>query len=74
MTKQTIITGKANKWSALEKCETEEGTYYLYESDKYGLELPYIVIKYVDEQPIEIYETYFGILSFLQTEGIIEEA
>ena len=66
------INGYIGRWSALESLTVEDATYYMYEHDTYGDESCYLVVKYVDEQPVAVYETYDSLLQCLEDEEIIE--
>ena len=66
------INGYDGRWSALEFVALEDATYYMYENDTYGDETCYLVVKYVDEQPVAVYETYDSLLQCLEDEEIIE--
>lgn len=66
------INGYTGRWSALEFVALEDATYYIYEHDFYGDETCYLVVKYVDEQPVSVYETYDNLLQCLEDEEIIE--
>jgi len=59
------------RWSAFEGLELDGATYYIYESNRYGDETCYLVVKYIDNMPIDIYETYDGLIQCLIDEDII---
>ena len=65
------IDGYTGKWSALEYTILDSGTYYIYENDIYGDMTCFLVIKYLDDEPIEVYETYDGLEQCLIDEDII---
>lgn len=68
------ISGYSGTYSAFEKVETEEATWYIYECDMYRFNpQPYIIVMYIDEQPIAVYETDDSLIHFLSTEGFIDE-
>lgn len=65
------IDGYRGKWSAIEYTELDSGNYYIYEHDTWGDETCYLVVRYIDEEPMDIYETYDGIEQCLIDEDII---
>ena len=68
------ITGYSGTYSAFEKVETEEATFYIYDCDMYRFDpQSYIVVMYIDEQPIAVWETEDNLIHFLSTEGFIDE-
>lgn len=67
------IDGYTDTWSAFEKVETDDTTYYIYENDKWGDMTCYLVVGYADGMPIVVYETYDNIVQCLIDEEIIEE-
>lgn len=66
------IDGYKNTWSAFEKLETENGTYYIYENDKFGDLTCYLVCLVSEETILEVYETFDDIITCLEDEGIID--
>lgn len=66
------IDGYRGKWSAFEKIELDGAVYYIYEHNTYGDETCYLVVCYVDEAPIDVYETYDGLIQCLVDEEIID--
>ena len=67
------IEGYTGRWSAFEKLETADSIYYIYENDRYGDLTCFLVVRWADGMPIEVYETYDSINQCLMDEGIIEE-
>lgn len=68
------ITGYKGTYSAFEKVETETATFYIYECDMYRFDpQPYIIVMYLEEQPVAVYETEDSLIHFLSTEGFIDE-
>ena len=65
------ISGKTGYWSATEKCTTENATYYLYKNDNDICHIPFVIVEYVDEQPITTFDTNVDLLTFLESECII---
>ena len=59
-------------WGAFEKLDLGDATYYIYEHNKYGDETCYLVVKYINDMPIDIYETYDNIIECLIDEEIID--
>lgn len=66
------IAGYANTWSAFESLSCAEGEFYIFENDVRGDTTCCLVVRFADEQPIEIYETYDDILTCLIDEEILE--
>ena len=66
------IDGYKNTWSAFEKLETIDATYYIYENDRWGDCTCFVVVGYADMMPIAVYETYDNLIQCLIDEKIIE--
>ena len=65
------IDGYRNTWSALEGIDLDDASYILFENDKYGDMTCYLVVKYLDDMPDEVFETYDGLIQCLTDESII---
>lgn len=65
------IDGYKNRWSAFESVDVNGTVYYIFENDTWGDITCYLVIGYVDDSPVEIYETYDGLEQCLMDEDIL---
>lgn len=63
--------GYKGGWSALEKTVIGDATYYIYEHDVYGDETCYLVVEFIDDMPMRIFETYDGLEQCLIDEEVI---
>ena len=67
------IEGYTNKWSAFEALETDEEVFLIYENDRYGDLTCYVVIGYINGQPVDIFETYDNIVQCLIDEEVLTD-
>jgi hypothetical protein len=65
------IDGYRGKWSAIEKTIIDDATYYIYEHDSFGDETCYLVVEFIDDMPMRIFETYDGLEQCLIDEEVI---
>lgn len=66
------IDGYTGRWSSFEKVALDGATYYIYENDYYGDMTNFLVIQFIDDMPINVFETYDNIAECLKDNEIID--
>ena len=66
-----FFDGYIGSWSAFQKVNIDGSTFYIYEHNTYGDMTSYLVVQFVDDMPIAIFETYDNIIQCLIDEDVI---